>query len=404
MERPLWANSEFVRLWGAQVISSAGSGISRLALPLLVLSLTNSPAQAGLIAAAQSVPFIVLGLPAGALLDRWNRKVVMVICEITRFLAYASVPLAWMFGVLTTGHLYAVALVQGIAVVFFSIAQLAALPRVVPVRQIRRAHSTNTASEGVASLISPGIAGQIIALAPTTIAGGALAYLIDSVTCLVSAVSLSSIRTPFQAQHRPGPLSGLHRQIAEGLRYLWTRPELRALAVVNMFHRMCFAPVQLAVVVLATDRLHADARLIGLMFSAAGAGGIVASTFTPWLQARLNAGRIMLGLTAVHALSLVAIATAVSPLGVMAGLLVGGMMEVMTGIVQVTYRLAVIPDGMQGRVNSSYRFVSFTAITIGTAAGGVLLEQVGPRLVLGLLAVWIGLIAAGIGLSSVRRI
>lgn len=129
---PLWANSDFLRLWGGQVISTAGSGMSRLALPLLVLALTNSPVEAGLIAAAQTVPFIVLGLPAGALLDRLNRKAVMIICDAARCLAFGSVPLVWALGHLTMAHLYAVALVEGASLVFFNIAQLAALPRVVP--------------------------------------------------------------------------------------------------------------------------------------------------------------------------------------------------------------------------------------------------------------------------------
>jgi MFS family permease len=403
-ERPLWRNGDFLRLWVGQVVSTVGSGVSRLALPLLVLALTGSPVQAGLIGAAQSVPFIILGLPAGALLDRLNRKRVMIVCDVARFVAFGSVPLALAVGHLGTGHLYAVALVQGSALAFFSIAQLAALPRVVPVGQLARAHSLNTASEGIATLVSPGIGGVLIGLASTTVLGAALAYLVDSVTYLASALTLSTIRTPFQIERkgpRPPPLS---HQIREGLHYLWSRIALRLLAVVNMLHRMCFAPVQLAAVLLAQQAFGADAKTIGLMFTAAGAGGLFAAVTTPWLRARVSAGHSMLGLTAGHAAGLALVAVAPNPLVAAAGLFVGGWMETMTGIVQVSYRLGIIPDELQGRVNSSYRLLSFSAVTLGTAAGGILLAALGPRVVLMLLAGGIALIAGGIALSPARKL
>lgn len=401
---PLWRNGDFLRLWCGQVLSTVGSGISRLALPLLVLALTGSPLQAGLIGAAQTAPFVILGLPAGALLDRWNRQRVMIVCDAARCLAFGSVPLAWSLGHLTLAHLYAVALVHGTAQAFFTIAQLAALPRVVPIPQLARAHSLNTASEGIASLVSPGVGGFLIGMAPTVAAGAALAYLADSASYLCSVLMLSAIRTPFQATRAPAPFGRLWHQVTAGLRYLWARVPLRLLAVVNMLHRMCFAPVQLATVVLARDHFQADARTIGLLFTAAGAGGLVASVATPWLRARVSVGHSMLGLTAGHAVGLAVVALAPSPAVAAAGLFLAGGMETMTGIVQVSYRLAVIPDDLQGRVNSSYRFLSFGAVTFGTAAGGFLLATLGPRPVLMLLGGGIALIALGIALSPTRRL
>jgi MFS family permease len=401
---PLWRNGDFLRLWYGQVVSTVGSGVSRLALPLVVLALTGSPLQAGLIGAAQTVPFVVLGLPAGALLDRWNRKQVMIVCDVARFLAFGSVPLAWALGWLTLAHLYAVAIVQGTALAFFSIAQLAALPRVVPVRQLARAHAVNTASEGIATLVSPGIGGLLIGLAPATVVGAALAYLVDSVSYLVSAVTLGTIRTPFQANRQAPPLRQLPEQIREGLHYLWSRLPLRLLAVVNMLHRMCFAPVQLAAVLLAQQAFGAAPQTIGLMFTAAGAGGLAASVATPWVRARVSVGHCMLFLTAGHAVGLAVVAQAPSPLVAAGGLFIAGAMETMTGIVQVSYRLAIIPDALQGRVNSSYRLMSFSAVTVGTAAGGFLLEALGPRSVLLILAGGIALIAAGVAFSPTRRL
>jgi MFS family permease len=400
----LWRNGDFLRLWSGQVVSTTGSGISRLALPLLVLALTGSAAQAGLIGAAQTVPFLVLGLPAGALLDRWNRKTVMIVCDAARFVAFGSVPLAWYAGRLTAVQLYVVALVHGCALVFFSIAQLAALPRVVPTQRLAQAHALNTATEGVSSLVSPGVGGLIVGLASSTVAGAALAYLVDSLSYLASVVTLGTIRARFQTPRAATPLRHLHRDILAGLHYIWQRLPLRLLAAVNTLHRMCFAPVALAVVVLATRDFHADPKAIGLLFSAAGVGGLAASLLTPRLRAHVSVGHSMLGLVMLHALALAIVAAAPSIWVAAAGMVVGGAMETVTGIVQVTYRLAVIPDALQGRVNSTYRLASFTGVTIGTAAGGVLLEAIGPRAVLALLAAGMASIAVWIAASGVRRI
>ena len=400
----LWRNADFLRLWAGQVISTIGSGISRLALPLLVLALTGSAVQAGLIGAAQQIPFVILGLPAGALLDRWNRKVVMLACDAARLLAFGSVPLAWAFGSLTLPHLYAVALIHGTALVFFNIAQLAALPRVVPKEQLADAHSLNTASEGIGTLISPGIGGVLIGLAPTVAAGAALAYSVDAASYAVSLASLALIRPPFQTQRASPPLRQIHRQIVEGWRWIWDRADLRWMMPVNTLHRTMFAPVQLAVVLLGTRSLGADPAALGLLFSAAGAGGLAASIFTPSLRRRVTVGHCMIGLTAAHALALFLVAGAPHIAVAAAGLFIAGAMENMTGIIQVSYRLVVIPDALQGRVNSSYRFVSYCGMTLGTALGGVLLDVLDARTVLALLAVAIAAVSVMAFLSPLRRI
>src|SRR5688572_2397543 len=157
----------------------------------------------------------------------------MLTCDAARLLAFASVPLAWMFGALTLPHLYAVAFVHGTALVFFNIAQLAALPRVVPADQLAEAHSLNTASEGIGTLISPGIGGVLIGLAPTIAAGAALAYTFDAASYAVSLISLALIRPPFQTKRAAPPFRQMHRQIVEGWRWIWDRADLRWMMPVN---------------------------------------------------------------------------------------------------------------------------------------------------------------------------
>ena len=125
---PLWRNRDYILLWSGQMISSVGSRVSMLAFPLLVLALTHSPAQAGLIGAMRGLPYALLILPAGTLVDRWNRKRVMILCDIGRALALGSIPLALVLGHLTIAQIYVVSLVEGTLFTFFSLAHIACLP------------------------------------------------------------------------------------------------------------------------------------------------------------------------------------------------------------------------------------------------------------------------------------
>ena len=407
-ERPrpdkLWHNGEFLRLWLGQTVSSVGTGIVKLAAPLLVLELTGSPAMAGLVGGALLFPMVFLGLPAGALVDRWDRRRVMVACDTFRFLAVATVPAAWLLGELSAWHLLAVALALGSAQSFFNIAQLAALPRVVARRQIASAHALNTTSEGVALLTSPGLGGLIVAAGSTVVAGGVMAYGVNAATFLVSVLALVGIVTPFQATRPRGGSPALLRSIVEGLHYVWQERPIRLLMALNTVHRFWFAPVMITVVVLARQDLGLDPAAIGLLFSMAGAGGLTSAAITPWLRRRIPVGWHMIGIVAIHSLALGSVAASASVWGVAAGLYLAGMMETMTGITQVSDRLALIPDALQGRVNSVYRLLSFGSMALGTAGGGVLAGVYGPRPVMWLIAGAIGVTAAGAALSGLRSL
>jgi MFS family permease len=346
----------------------------------------------------------VLGLPVGALVDRWNRRTVLICCDVARGLAMGSVPLAWYLGVLTMTQLIAVALVQGIAVSFSNIAQVAALPRLVRREQISAAQALNTSSLGVAALIGPGLGGVIVALGRSTAEGAAIAFLIDATTYLVDLLLLTTIRRPFQIA-RTGGRRRLRDEIVEGLRYLWADRPIRLLAIVNMAHRVCLGGVVvLAVIVLGRDALGASPAALGLVVGAAGAGGLLGSAITPRLQRRFAVGWLMVLVTTTHGLGIGLVGLAFSAPIAMVGMVVVGAAEAMTSIVQVSYRLATIPDHMQGRVNSVYRLGSFTAMTLGTAVAGLLLEGFGPRVALETMAGYVLLVALGVARSGVRRL
>ncbi len=203
--RSLWRNRDFVLLWSGQLISTAGTQVTSLALPLLILAITNSPAQAGIVAACSALPRFLLALPAGALVDRWDRKRVMIVCDSVQVVALGSIPIALALGHLSMIQLYLVALSQGTCFVFFWLARLAALPRVVAREQLSAAVAQNEVAESTVTLLSPPLGGVIFSL------GRALPFLGDAISYAVSVISLCFIRVPFQAERKQKPSRRRHR-------------------------------------------------------------------------------------------------------------------------------------------------------------------------------------------------
>jgi len=404
----LWRNRDFVLLWSGQAVSTLGTRFSGLVLPLLVLAVTHSPAQAGLIGALSFLPYLVFGLLAGALVDRWDRKRTMALCDLARCVAFGSVPLAVALGRLTLPQLYLVAFVDGTSFVLFNAAQVAALPQVVQRGHLSRAAAWSETAGTAATLVGPGLSGAIIGLARTTVIGAALAYLLDSLSYLVSALSLTLIRTPFQAA-RDGEAGNaarrsLRAEIGEGVRFLWGHPQLRLIAVLSTAITLWERPLYLAIILLAGRELHAGAPPIGLIVSAAGLGGLAGALLAPRLASHLRIGHALIGLVAVKALALPLVALATSP----AMLAVGAAIVVATGpvynVTQLPYRLALIPDHLQGRVNSVFRLLSYGGVSLGTGVGGLLLDSIGPRVECWLMAGGLGLAALTASATALRRI
>ena len=389
----LWRNRNFLLLWGGQATSNLGTSITELALPLLVLALTGSPAQAGFVTAVGMIPNLFLSLIAGAVVDRWNRKLVMILCDLTRFLAFGSIPLSYALGYLSLEQLYVVAAVQGVAFVFFGLAEFSSLPNVVTPEQIPRATSLNETAEAGAQALGPGLAGAIISLSRTTRAGAVLAFLVDSLSYLVSAVTLLFIRIPFEAEREKGADVPLLRQIGEGLRYLWSKPGLRAMLLTTLGIVMFTGPLYLGVIMLATS-MGADAVAVGLIFSLGSIGGISGALIAPWVQDRVGIGKVVVGAALVPAVLLPVLSVAGSPWVLVLGWAIIDVTVPFFNIAQVSYRFSLVPDAVQGRVSSVFRMVGFGGIVLGTSLGGLLLDQLGPRTVFLMMAVGLALTAA----------
>src|SRR6266699_5868683 len=388
VKRPvsLLRNRDYMLLWSGQMVSSIGTRVSMLAFPLYVRAITHSPAQAGLIAAMRTLPYILFGLPAGALIDRWNRKRVMILCDTGRALALLSIPFAVACGWLTAVQLYLVSFIEGTLFIFFGLAEAAALPRVVSQEQLSGATAQNEFVYSVSGLLGPSFSGILYSISNT------MPFLADAVSYVVSVCSLLFIKTPFQQERTAASGVGgrfivrLWTEILDGMHWLWHHPVMRFLAVLVSGLDLCGTGYVLIVLVLAQQH-HVSKLATGLILASGGIGSILGALIAGPLAKRFRVGQLMIIASWLLALTWLPFAFAPNP--VVLGLIVASAFIVVPihASVQYGYRLASIPDQLQGRVNSIYRVVLFGCQSVGLLLTGVLLQAIGPVLTVLLLFV-----------------
>ena len=374
----LWRNADYLRLWAGQVASAIGSQVSGLALPLLILALTHSPAKAGGLAALRGLPYLLLCLPAGALVDRWDPRRVMLWCDAGRALALGSVPLALALGQLTLTQLCIVTVIEGTLFVFFNQAESNFLVRVVTKEQLGAAVAQNEAVYGISGLIGPSLGGLLYGL------GRGVPFLTDAVSYSLSVIALLTLKTdvrPAPRETEAAPHLGL--EIAEGLRWLYAHQVIRFVAVLTGV-LMCSCAGWALILIVIAQKLGATPLTIGLLTATGGAGGLVGSLLAVPLQKRFRFGPLMIGAAWVWALTWLLYAFAPN-------LIVLGIVNAASFVVvpvylgtQYAYRLGQIPDHLQGRVNSVFRLIAFGSGPLGLAVTGVLLQRLGP-----VWAIWI---------------
>ena len=251
----------------------------------------------------------------------------------------------------------------------------------------------DTTTEYIGTLLGPSLGGFLIGLVPLVALGASLAYLADSISYLVSVLSLLFIRVSFQMKRTARNKLALREEIAEGLRFLWQQPLLRTMVVLTMVVNFLLSPVTLVVIVLVHGTLHIDVRTLGIILSAGGVGGVLGGIIAPWIRTRIRFGQVIIGSVIVWGIATLLLAFASSPFLLAVGVSMTSLMWPIYGVVLVSYRLSLTPDYLQGRVNSAFRFLSYGSEPLGAALAGVLLVPLGPRVVL-------ALIAAGLVLSS----
>lgn len=366
----LWRNRDYLLLISGQVVSITGSQFSLIAFPLLALFITNSPAQAGLIGAMRLVPYFLLSLPAGALIDRWDRKRVMLICDIGRALSLGSIPVTFALGYLTLWQLYLVSLIEGTLFVFFDLAEVACLPRVVTREQIVAATNQNEMARNVAFMLGPGLGGAVYSL------GKFVPFLLDAISYLFSVLSLYWIRARFQ-QERVGKPEKLWIEIRAGLLWLWRQPLIFFIALTGTLNHLLFDGIVLLIIVLG-QQMHATTFEIGLVLAMDGVGSLIGSILAERFAGYLSFRVVYILYPWLWASFwfLIPLAHNMFVLSVIVGLIY--MVGIIADLAQFSYRRLLIPDKLQGRVNSVFRLISYSGAPLGLALTGLLLQVYGP--------------------------
>jgi MFS family permease len=376
----LWRHPDFLKLWAGQSISQLGSQVSFLALPLTaVVALGANAFQAGLLGTFEFLPFLLVGLPAGVWVDRWARRPVLIVADVGRAIALASIPIAAGLHMLHMPQLYVVSFVVGVLTVFFDVAYQAYLPSLVEREQLVDGNGKLEFSRATAEIAGPGLGGALVGLVTAPIAIAA-----DAVSYVVSVASLLLIRRPEVVEPRVAG-SSLRQELAEGVRYVWRHPLLRPIAGCTGIGNY-FGHIGVAVLILyAVRSLGLSPGLIGLWFSVGSIGAPLGAMLAGRMARRFGAGHTIIATAVVYSLSwfFVPLAPQSFPLPfLIASGLFGSLASVMYNITQVSLRQAITPQRLQGRMNATVRFLVWGTIPLGAFAGGLLGSAFGLHITL----------------------
>lgn len=375
--RSLARNHDYAALWTGEAVSQLGSSVSMFAFPLVGYALTGSAVLAGLPVAAFLLGMVAALLPAGVIVDRTDRKRLMLAASGSGVLVYGSVGVAAGLGVLTIGHLIVAALLTGVAAGVFGPAETSAVRSVVTQDQLPTALSQNQARRHIAELVGGPLGAAMFS------ASKVLPFVFDAVTFLISFVTLSRIRTDLSPV--PRPKRRVRADLAEGLRYVWGRPYFRAMMAFGALSNLAVNAVFfVAILRLVQEGVHPAA--IGLIDMLAGVGGILGALAAPYVIDRLPTGRLTLAVAWSWVPLLVPLVFWSSPVLVGAMLMMGILLNPAGNAGTQSYRVAITPPELQGRVGSSMQFVGMSMMPVAPVVGGFLLETYGgPAATLGLL-------------------
>jgi hypothetical protein len=375
--------TDFRRLFAAAAASTVGTQVSFVAVPLLAIAVLGAgPAEVGALGVLKTAAFLLVGLPAGAWLDRLRHRGVMITADLVRAALLLSIPVAWWLGALTMTQLYAVVLLSGVATLFFDVAALSYLPFLVGRDGLATANAKLQGWDAGASTAGPSLGGFIV-----QVASAPLALLFDAVTYLWSAAMLSRIRRrePSPARAAKGMLLA---DIREGVRFVARDPVLRPIALVgvttNLFLQIAIITVPLA---------SATPLDVGLFFTAGGIGVLLGSVTAARLARRGGFGRTLTVVGTVTAPGGLLVPWLSSGPGrwlAMAGWLALTYRVGVNNVLLVTLRQTVTPDRLLSRMNATMRFLMTGVLAFGAAAAGAIGQVAGVRA-----ALWV----AGIGLA-----
>lgn len=380
----LWRNRDYLLLWLGNAVSSFGTSFTQFAFPLLIVELTRSIAAAGLAYSLGQLPYVLLSLPAGALVDRWPRKRVMFLCTFCLMVLVAAIPptLFWTSGTLRLLLLYTIAFGLGAISLFYELAKLAAMVWVVPKGQLTAAVAQNELIYGSCSLLGPALGSWLFSIARL------LPFVIDALSSLILLGALLSIRSPMQ-DNRKTERRHLLDEVREGLTWLWSQQVMRANFLISSYVNLTLTASVLILLAIVEQQQIPSVRY-GLIVAAGGVGNLLGAVFCPPLQHHIRFGRALGCALSVFVLLWPFYGFITTPLllgGVFAGI---AFADSIRAVFMDTYRFAVVPPALQGRVSSVYRLILFSVLTVGSSVLGLSLEHLGILPTVGIM--WCGLL------------
>jgi MFS family permease len=382
----LLRHPDFLKLWSAETISQLGSQVSALAIPFVALEILNaSTFEIALLNVVEMLPFLLVGLAAGVWVDRLRRRPILIAGDLGRAVLLATIPLAHVLGVLTILQLYLVGAAVGVLTVFFDVAYQSYLPSLVERDELQEGNAKLEMSRAGAQVIGPGLAGVLIGLVKAP-----FAVVLDALSFLGSGLFLWWIRRPEPApeRHAPdgAPSPGFRAEMAEGLHWVVGSPYLRSIAACtgssNLFSSIAFA----VMLVFAVRTLGMTAAGIGLAFSIGSLGALLGALTANRISKRIGVGPTIVIFAALGAppMILFALVPVGTPQPVLIGLValtgfLGGLSSVVYNVAQVSFRQAITPARLQGRMNATMRWIVWGTMPIGGIVGGLLGTFIGVR-------------------------
>lgn len=373
----LWRDGNFLTLWGGQTLSQFGAQITELAIPVLAVLVLNATAfEVGLLNAANVAAFLVVGLPAGAWIDRMRKRHVMIWADAVRAVALTTVPLLWLTGTLQIWHLIVVALVMGVATVFFDVSYQSIIPSLVQPRQIAEANGKLQSSYELANIAGPGIGGWLIGLLTAP-----LAVFITVFTYVASLIALLFTRD-HEVRRAPEDRQPILTEIGEGLRWVFGNRLLRRIVATTGFSNLFSTIAYTLLPIYLLRVLELSPAQMGVIFSLGAVGGLVGAIATPRIVKRFGEARTV-PISAIGfslAPVLLPVATLVPQIAfpfLVVQSFIMSFTVLLYNITQVTFRQRITPPRLLGRMNASIRFCVWGVMPIGALIAGALGTWIG---------------------------
>ncbi|MCX4553661.1 MFS transporter [Streptomyces sp. NPDC007076] len=366
---PLWKNRDFLRLWIGAGSTLLGTGVATTAYPLLIIWFTGSAVGAGLVGFAAMLPRLLVQLPAGVLVDRWDRRRLMITCDILGLVTMGSVAAALIAGRFWLPHIMAAAFVQGSAAIFYRLAERAAVRNVVEPGHLSAALAQNEARGQAAALIGQPTAGSLF------VAAKWLPFAFAAFSHLLALLTLLPIKKKFQLERVAEPRR-IRTELAEGFVWVWRQRFVRDASVLIALTNLVFQVLGLALVVLIKEG-GGSPMAVGTMGAVAGVGGILGALTGSWWIKRLTPVSTLIGTVLAWAVFMTPMGFTSNPF-ILGGLYAGmNYAAALMGVAGGIYQIQITPDEMQGRVTSVGALLASGANSAGAMAGGFLLAALG---------------------------